>query len=77
MSTSILTISTLSPIFSESCAKMEDCILQGPHQVAKKSTSTGRVPLMISDSLFIVEIFSKLLIPKGENRRSNRMFKSN
>ena len=54
LSTSIFTILILSPHFSESCVKMEDCVLHGPHQVAKKSTSTGRVSLMISEKLFIV-----------------------
>src|SRR5690606_7757109 len=47
-STSIFTILAASPTLSFTVFRTEDCTLHGPHQVAKKSISTGLSELINS-----------------------------
>ena len=53
LSMSTLTIVPVSPMRSFTWSRIGDCILQGPHQVAKKSTSVGFADLMISKKSFM------------------------
>ena len=58
LSTSTLRMVASSPILALSCSRMGDCILQGPHHVAKKSTRVGFEEAMISlKSLIILMCF--------------------
>ena len=65
-STSIFIIRIASPMLARSCSKIGAIVLQGPHQLAVKSTRTGLGPLITDRKVSFSAIIIKRLFDRAD-----------